>query len=648
MRYSYLTVLAIVLILTTILQSSFLIIQMSELKEMDISGSATTDTTGELRLCMNQPPTVTNFTCPNSTRENVNVSCKLEASDPDGHNISYYVAAKDEANITLEIDSEGNILFRTYSGVTGNYSHLLGERWIEFELRDNSDCTNYNYYMYHFEVFDFNDPPYLKKDLPKRIIPKDETVALFRLNDYFVDPEGKELRYEVSESEALITILGSSDVLAYSNTCSDDYVIFTAYDHENLSAESNSVEIKVDCTEATSGDGSTSSGSSGTSGTGGIYSDYQCISDWQCDPWSDCTENGTRKRRCVDNNACDPDNYVHWVYDECNYVPPPECEEFWECGEWSLCSPEGLRTRECTDLNECGTEEIKPQETESCDYNPTCSDGVQNQGETGVDCGGPCLPCKELEVPGAFQDDRTIISTLMLIGMFLAISLLLVYKYFHKEINTAMAKLFLSLTKKMEKRILLSSRKKKELLARLLEVEEDISSENLKEKAMDVSEISRDYFVSIFQIPITFNKAMLRAYNDRLKLNKVLESVFLSFFDKINIVETGKRKVYKTDIFVMVEELRELIHLTSEFERADIGREIEEIELRTKDSSYIKINKHIYNTYVAMHFDRVSVAKDKYSEILNIYEDLSEEEKGKIYDDISRLFNEIKYLIAVT
>ncbi len=26
--------------------------------------------------------------------------------------------------------------------------------------------------------------------------------------------------------------------------------------------------------------------------------------------------------------------------------------------------------------------------------NPTCSDGIQNQGETGVDCGGPCAPCQ--------------------------------------------------------------------------------------------------------------------------------------------------------------------------------------------------------------------------------------------------------------
>ena len=26
---------------------------------------------------------------------------------------------------------------------------------------------------------------------------------------------------------------------------------------------------------------------------------------------------------------------------------------------------------------------------------PTCSDGIQNQGETGIDCGGPCAPCPQ-------------------------------------------------------------------------------------------------------------------------------------------------------------------------------------------------------------------------------------------------------------
>jgi hypothetical protein len=37
---------------------------------------------------------------------------------------------------------------------------------------------------------------------------------------------------------------------------------------------------------------------------------------------------------------------------------------------------------------------------------PSCSDGIQNQGEAGVDCGGPCPPC-----PWQLQEDLEIISS---------------------------------------------------------------------------------------------------------------------------------------------------------------------------------------------------------------------------------------------
>ena len=35
----------------------------------------------------------------------------------------------------------------------------------------------------------------------------------------------------------------------------------------------------------------------------------------------------------------------------------------------------------------------------ACGGTPTCSDGIQNQGETGIDCGGPCPACGEPCVP---------------------------------------------------------------------------------------------------------------------------------------------------------------------------------------------------------------------------------------------------------
>lgn len=69
------------------------------------------------------------------------------------------------------------------------------------------------------------------------------------------------------------------------------------------------------------------------------------------------------------------------------------CSERWQCEEWSSCSIDGRQTRKCTDLNKCGTTKKKPTTVKECTYIPTCSDGIQNGDETGVDCGGSCPPC---------------------------------------------------------------------------------------------------------------------------------------------------------------------------------------------------------------------------------------------------------------
>jgi hypothetical protein len=50
------------------------------------------------------------------------------------------------------------------------------------------------------------------------------------------------------------------------------------------------------------------------------------------------------------------------------------------CG--ATCGANGCESGE--DCNSC---------SQDCGACPTCSDGVQNQGESGVDCGGPCAAC---------------------------------------------------------------------------------------------------------------------------------------------------------------------------------------------------------------------------------------------------------------
>ena len=71
----------------------------------------------------------------------------------------------------------------------------------------------------------------------------------------------------------------------------------------------------------------------------------------------------------------------------------PKCKPNWVCGNWSKCLPSGIQTRECKDLNNCNVSLWVPETVRNCTYIPTCDDKIKNQGEEGVDCGGPCPPC---------------------------------------------------------------------------------------------------------------------------------------------------------------------------------------------------------------------------------------------------------------
>jgi len=71
------------------------------------------------------------------------------------------------------------------------------------------------------------------------------------------------------------------------------------------------------------------------------------------------------------------------------------CE--WLCDPWSVCSLQGYQWRTCNDVNSNCNSDTRPLEQQRCTPDPnegTCSDGIQNRDETGIDCGGSyCEKC---------------------------------------------------------------------------------------------------------------------------------------------------------------------------------------------------------------------------------------------------------------
>ena len=64
------------------------------------------------------------------------------------------------------------------------------------------------------------------------------------------------------------------------------------------------------------------------------------------------------------------------------------CKDNSQCGENEVCI-KGECQSGCINDDHC--KQGEKCYDESCV--PTCEDGIQNQNETGIDCGGPCPAC---------------------------------------------------------------------------------------------------------------------------------------------------------------------------------------------------------------------------------------------------------------
>lgn len=117
-------------------------------------------------------------------------------------------------------------------------------------------------------------------------------------------------------------------------------------------------------------------------GSGGFVS--TCKENWLCIAWSACA-NDKQTRTCADSNKCNTTASKPAESRGCVV-----CGEYWICSDWGACV-DYKEARLCKDVNECGTEATKPVEEQAC--GTPCEDGIQNQGEEGIDCGGPCEPC---------------------------------------------------------------------------------------------------------------------------------------------------------------------------------------------------------------------------------------------------------------
>ncbi len=296
--------------------------------------------------------------------------------------------------------------------LSSNYT-IKNENWIcSVKMYDSyTNETDWN----NATITILNSPP-VSIPIPNQTWDEDTSNSnAFDLDDYFTDADNDNLTYNYTQAGSNIIISVSSDNQVSFSQPADwygiEYVVFNATDG-GYTVQSNNITLTVtDVAEPAPPSAVAPRGG----GLGSI-----CSEQWNCSEWSACTTENKQYRECWDLNRCE-EKYTQRIV---NYVKKAEKPaEVRDCVYTGTCS-DGMQNQGETGID-CGG---------PCPPCPSCFDGTKNQGETGIDCGGPCPPC--IEMPVAIEKINLFWLLLILLIAFTIADGYCIYEHYHKKDKT--------------------------------------------------------------------------------------------------------------------------------------------------------------------------------------------------------------------
>ncbi len=610
---------------------------VSQVSDTELSGAASfTSSVGSTRMCYNIPPIIT-YEC-NLTNAVLNTSlnynCKFNATDPNGDNINFS-SEWITPFVIFNISSNGTINF------TPKRIHMGTTHTVRIHAKDNSGCSNNDRYLdINMTVNGTNRAPYLSKNIPNQKIVKDHNF-IFYLSEYFTDPDEDVLMYwpiTMYGSTAAITITGNQ-VVVKGLSCGNTTAYYVARDPGLLVAWSNYATYEVTCPDTSLESAGNQNEQEGSGGGGRGGNQELCTPHWKCSAWSPCTYGNFTFSKCIDYSACDPQNYQNYMFENCTFVTAVDCIEQWECNEWSTCKND-KHTRTCLDIKNCMTNKTKPVESENCTAIQSCFNGIKDQDETDVDCGGQCGVCRNIESPTDIETLSLITIIAGALGM--GVSGILVFA-FRVRIIAAYMRIF-SKKPKIKRKAYINAKQKEKLL-QLVNIIQARVDEHKTDHAIDeLSVFIKEYFKQLLAIERLDKQEIL---NQIIQLkDKDLETLLVIFYAKIiNITHLRNKgaEIQESEIQALIDEISHTIYLVAEFTDQDAIHAIKDRSTESQNTLDKLYNK-ISNLYIALQFGELILAKSLYKEILKDYEMLSHKDKAIPYTDIIRAFHAINYL----
>lgn len=668
MRRSLIVTLVLFFTIFSLVQTGMTIYYASQVSDSPLLTGNALREQGLVNLCINNIPSLS-FPCNTTLTEDSYYECLLNGTDEDGDPISYSSLLLN-GSLFYDLNSTSGL----FSTIPTNDDALQDNVTIRFIANDEGDCSSISAYLnVTFDFISVNDAPVYLPRLnliphlgPFQLRDGVTTRGIF-LNNYFSDPDGDPLNYSSSfiSPEFSVVILPSSEMILSANECGRGQMFLRATDPYGLYAESDLITLELECEPE---EQDTSSG-------GGAAPRERCVPEWSCEDWGRCYPNGTQKRKCSDINGCESEPKYFWR--ECVYIEQCDngIQDFWipgyelnedgvDCG--GPCPPcetcyDGILNN-LEEETDCGGPNCDPCMScfdgiqnygedgvdcgGYCDPCPSCFDGIKNQDETGVDCGGVCPSCRRLETPDALGDvGRSILVVLIPLAMLLLVAGV-TYRIFRKQINAFIAKVLWMLVRSKKKQVLLNSEQKSILLSLINNIQKNYSYSNENDSSnypyqSAIARALRQFFDFLLSKHTTRSGGTLARIN-KLSASKQIKSIIEDYYNYLQIIESSKPLSFEF-LNLSLELLRQVVIDVAPTSKQDIARPVHEVEsFDTQDLTHVI--QLLYNSILALQFEEISIARQKYIEALSIYSKLSDDDQDRIYDVLHLVFKNISYV----
>ncbi|MDP3881940.1 MAG: cadherin repeat domain-containing protein [Nanoarchaeota archaeon] len=318
-------------------------------------------------------------------------SSDVEDGNESGGNLSYALYFLNEASF-FSIDASTGIINWTATPPYDGVHNLTVCAWdlglsnphANISLCNSSGVSLGGCVNFSLTVTDENRAPYFVSYKPLERNLSVDADAILEFNVTVRDPDGTipDIYWYVDElNPGRNKTSGSlNDSFNYSFTCNQGgfHEVKVEITDGLLNASLNwSVFADItDCPVQPSGGG----GGGATGGGGSLGGAPECENKWVCQDWSVCQS-------------------LEFSYVAGNISERDYSDLLVMCSLFGLNKKDcGFQVRECNDLNSC-TILSRPSEIQSCFYTqyPNCRDGIRNCHNSGcellTDCGGPCRPC---------------------------------------------------------------------------------------------------------------------------------------------------------------------------------------------------------------------------------------------------------------